>query len=283
MPEAIAQIEAVATPNAASPASADQAWWSGYDDETKGYVQNKGLAAKPINEAFVQVSKFHREAERMIGAPANELVRLPKETNSPDWANVYKRLGALNAVEDYKFDGLKHAGDKELEPALVETLRKAAFGAHLSPDAAHTMAKEVVTHLDRIDASRLADETAKLQQEKTLLKANWGANEAANMVVARAAATALGVSPEAVATLEKAIGYSRVMEMFRTIGTKIGEDRFIISQGNGGNQPMTKEAAIAEKMALKNDNAWVTRYLNGGIEEKRKMEAIDRIISNVTA
>lgn len=263
---------------------ADATWFAGFDEETKGYVQNKGLATKPIAEAFVQVSKFHREAERMIGAPASELVRLPKEQNSPEWAGVYKRLGALNAPEDYKFEGLKHTGDKPLNEGLVSTLRKAAHGAHLSNDAASLVAKEVVTHLDSIESGRLAEETAKLQTEKKLLKDNWGVNEAANMVVARAAANALGVSPEAVAALEKTIGYSKVMEMFRTIGTKIGEDRFVNSaSGAGTSNVMTKDQAVAEKAALKADTAWVNRFLNSGLEERRKMEALDRIISGVTA
>lgn len=263
--------------------AAEQSWWGGLDDETKGYVQNKGLASKTASEAFAAVSKFHREAEKMIGAPANELVRLPREANSPEWAGVHKRLGALDKAEDYKFEGLKRAGDKEVEAGLVDTLRKAAFNAHLAPDAAAAMAKEVIGHLDGVDAGKLAETTANLDKEKKLLKDNWGNNEAANMVVARAAANALGVTPEAVAALEKTIGYSKVMEMFRTIGTKIGEDRFIMGGGGGGSTIMTKDQAQAEKTALKSDKAWVTRFLAGGVEEKRKMEAIDRIISGVTA
>lgn len=260
-----------------------QPFWSGFDDETKGYVQAKGLATKPINEAFLQVSKFHREAEKMIGAPANELLRIPKDQTSPEWANVYKRLGALPTPDDYKFDALKHSGDKPLNEGLVATLRKAAHAAHLSNDSATAFAKEIVTHLDGIETARVADETAKIQTEKKALKDNWGANEAANMVVARSAALALGVTPEVVAALEKTLGYSKVMELFRTIGTKIGEDRFVSPNGQGGSGVMTKEQALAEKTALKNDQAWVKRFLNGGIEERRKMEALDKIITGVAA
>lgn len=262
---------------------ADTSWWSGLDEETRGYVQNKGLATKPMNEAFVAVSKFHREAEKMIGAPANELVRLPKDVNSPDWNGVYKRLGALGAVEDYKFDAVKLAGDKPIDKALSDTLAKVAFNAHLSGDAAIQMAKDVATHLDGIESARVADDTAKLQTEKKLLKDNWGVNEAANMVVARAAANALGVSPEAVAALEKTVGYSKVMEMFRLIGTKIGEDRFVNSSGNAGGNVMTKDQAIAERSALMTDTAWVKRHNAGGREETQKMQALNRIISGVSA
>lgn len=274
---------ATITPPAAPPPAADTGnYWSGYDAETQGYLQNKGLTTKPIGEALVAVTKFHREAEKMIGAPANELVRLPKDANAPEWAQVYKRLGALDKPDDYKFDTLKHSGDKPLNENLVTTLRKAAHSAHLSNDAAVSMAKEVVTHLDAIESARIADETFKLQQEKIVLKNNWGANEAANMVTARAAATALGVSPEAVAALEKTVGYSKVMEMFRLIGSKIGEDRFVQSSGGAAGNVMTKEQAVAEKAALKADEAWVKRYLGGGVEERRKIDALDRIIVGIS-
>ena len=72
------------------------------------------------------------------------------------------------------------------------------------------------------------------------------------------------------------------MEMFRTIGTKIGEDRFIMSPNGGGTDGiMTRDQATAEKNALKADKDWVKRYLNNGVEERRKMEALDRIITGV--
>lgn len=271
---------------------ADQTWWSGYDDETKGYVQNKGLATKPINEAFLSASKSHRDAERLIGAPANELLRLPKDQNAPEWDGVYKRLGALTKAEEYKFEGLKRAGEKPVGDALLDTLRKAAFAGRLSPDNAHKMAQEVVRHFDAEETGRQADEAAKLSQEQKLLKDNWGQNFEVNKFVASGAfatlTKAVGMSDtESKSTLEnlaKNIGYAKVMDLFRVIGTKIGEDRFVLSSGGNNNgATMTKEAAIAEKKSLMADTAWVARYLNGGTEEARKMEGLSRIISGVAA
>lgn len=270
-------------PAGTTPDVSQTPWFSGFDEETRGYIQNKGLASKTMNDAFLQVSKFHREAERMIGAPANELLRLPKDQNSPEWAGVYKRLGALNAPDEYKFDGVKHTGDKPLNDALVDTLRKAAHSAHMSPDSAAEVAKSVVNYLDGIDANKAAEVATRLANEKKSLKDNWGANEAANMVVARAAAKALGVDENVLDALGNVAGYAKTMDMFRQIGMKIGEGRFVQTDNNGGDKVMTKEQALAEKTALKADAAWVKRYLSGGVEEKRRMEAIDRIISGVAA
>lgn len=278
------------TTTTVTPPAAEQAYWSGFDDETKGYLQNKGLTTKPIGEALVAVSKFHREAEKMIGAPANEMVRLPKDANSPDWKQVWNRLGVPNDPKDYDLSTLKRAGDKPVDEALADTLRKAFVAGNVTKDKAIQTAQEFAKYLDGIESARIADQTAKLDEEKKLLKDNWGAHAPANTVIAQGAAStlfqALGMQPDAVkAALENmgnAIGYSKVMDLFRLIGTKIGEDRFVLSAGgNSTSGVMTKEQAIAEKASLKNDEAWVKRYLKGGQEELRKMGALDRIISGV--
>lgn len=274
---------AVGATGAVGAAGAGATWWNGFDDETKGYLQNKGLSTKTAEEAFVTASKMHRDAEKLIGAPASELIRLPKDQTSPEWAGVYKRLGALEAPDKYTFEGVKHTGDKPLNPALTDALRKAAFDGHLSAEAANVVAREVVKHIDASESQIAAELQSTLDSEKKALKDNWGANEAANMVIAQNAAQALGVSKEAVVALANQVGYSKVMEMFRQIGTKIGEDRFVTNGGANNNGIMTKEQAIATKAELMRDNEWVKRYLNNGVEERRKMEALNRIITNTAA
>ena len=81
-------------------------------------------------------------------------------------------------------------------------------------------------------------------------------------VVAQNAAKALGIAPEEVNALEKIKGYAATMEMLRNIGSKIGEDKFIVSpQGSGGT--MSKDQAQARIAELMSDKAWTTRYTGG--------------------
>lgn len=268
---------------AAGDAGGAAQWFDGYDAETKGYIQNKGLDKKTPAEAFLEVSKFHREAEKFVGAPANEMVRLPKDPNSLEWKNVWERLGKPKEVKEYDLSSVKRAGDKALDGPLADTFRNAAFNANLPKEAAVRVAAEVVKHLDAQDSAKAAVDADKLAGEKAALKANWGNNEAANMVIAAGAAKALGVSPEQVQVLENTIGYAKVMEMFRNIGTKIGEDRFVHSSAPGGTGVMTRDQAQAEKKALMNDDAWVKRYNAGGTEEKRKMLSLNSIITGVSS
>lgn len=266
----------------AAGAGGEKPWYEPLDAETKGYVQNRGWDKKTPIEAFAEAAKAHREAEKFVGAPANEMLRLPKDPNAPEWKGVWERLGKPPEAKDYDFATVKRTGDKPLDQPLSDTLRQAAFNANLSKDAATRVAAEFTKYLDGMETARVADVTDKLSAEKALLKKNWGNNEAANTVIAQAAAKALGVDPEGVAALEKVIGYSKVMEMFRNIGTKIGEDRFITSPGGNGNNVMTRDQAVSEKADLMKDQAWAKRYLAGGLEEKRKMESLNRIITNTT-
>ena len=260
----------------------EKPWFEPLDAEAKGYITTRGLDKKTPVEAFAEAFKAHREAEKFIGAPANEMIRLPKEANAPEWDGVWKRLGKPGEAKEYDFTAVKRAGDKPIDDALADTLRQAAFNANLSKEAATRLAGDVIKHLDSNDAATAATAADKLATEKRELEKNWGNNIAANKVVAEAAAKALGVDPSAVSALEKVIGYAKVMEMFRTIGTKIGEDSFIMSPNGGGTDGiMTRDQATAEKNALKADKDWVKRYLNNGVEERRKMEALDRIITGV--
>lgn len=272
------------TPATTTPTTtAETTWFAGFDAETQGYVQNKGLATKKIDEAFATVSKMHREAEKMIGAPANELIRLPKDPAAPEWKSVYERLGAPKEAKEYDFKDIKFTDGTELDASFTDTVRETAANLHLTKEQATGVTQAFVKFLDKSDQDDLAQSTATLNKEKADLKANWGHNEAANMVIARAAANALGVKPETVAALEKSAGYAQVMEMFRQIGTKIGEDKFVSSGGSNGKEVMTKEAAVARKKELMTDTAWRDRYLKGDTEAKRQMEALIRIETGTAA
>jgi hypothetical protein len=269
----------------------EKPWFDGFDAETKGYLQTKTWDKKTAAEAFLEASKAHREAEKFVGAPADKLLRIPDEraTDTPEarerhvqeWQKIHQRLGKPTDAKDYDFSSVKRTGDKALEQNLSDSIRQAAWNANLSKDGAIRLAQDVVKHLDGVESASAAAAADKLATEKRELDKNWGNNAAANMVVAKAAAAALGISPEGVAALERVIGYAKVMDMFRVIGTKIGEDRFVSPPGGGGGEVMTRDQAVAEKEALKKDKAWVDRYLKGGTDEKRRMDALDRIISGV--
>lgn len=267
---------------AAAGAAAGTPWYqgvAGVDDAMIGHLKNQGWDTKPANEVAVLATKSWKEAEKFIGAPAAEILRLPKEANDPAWRGVYERLGAPKEAKDYDFSTVKRTDGTTLDEGLTAALRDVSHRRGLSKDAATDLAAAVVKYDDGKVTAAKAEATAKLAEEKAALKKSWGANEAANMFIAQRAAQALGMKPEVVSALESVAGYAAVFEMFRQIGTKIGEDKFV--QGQQGNQGgvMTREEAVAKKADLMRDKAWAKRYLDGGLAEKREMTSLNVIIS----
>lgn len=249
------------------------------DAEIIDHWQNRGWHTKTAAEIAVEATKAHKEAEKFIGVPSDQIIRLPKEaSDEAGWNQVWSRLGRPTDAKGYDFSTLKHKDGKDVETVLADTLRNAAFAQKLPKEAALGMAKEVVKHLDGKAEAENAERTSALTAEKTKLADNWKGNTDTNMVIARNAAAALNVTPEEVAALEQVVGYSRVMEMFRSIGTKIGEDKFVRNE-NQLSGVMSKDAAratLADRMA---DTAWGKRLVEGDSATKREWEALSQIIA----
>ncbi len=259
----------------------ETAWYAGKADaELIGHMQNRGWHDKPIVDVAIDAIKSHRDAEKLIGAPATQIVRLPTDPkDEAGWKAVWGRLGAPADAKDYDFTTVKTHDGKDIDTALADALRATVAAVHLPKDAATRVASDLQKHLDQSAINAAADRTAKLQEERTKLQTNWGPNAAANMHVAKQAALALGVSEAAVAALEGQIGYAEVMDMFRKIGSKIGEDKFVRDPMNPANNVMTVEQAVARKGELMNDDAWKTRYMAGDNQANREMTALLTIIS----
>lgn len=256
-------------------------WFTGkVDADVIAHWQNKGYDVNDPVKVSTELTKAYREAERLIGAPPAQVIRLPVDPlKDPDGMKaVFQRLGAPVDPKDYDFPSLKDKDGKVTDAALETTLRTAAADAWLPKEAAAKVAAAVTKHLADTKKALDAEVAAALTEEKGKLQANWGTQHDRNMVIAQNAVAALGVKPEQVATLEKSVGYAAVMEMFRNIGTKIGEAKFLKNPGDGGSEIMTREMAQARKQELMTDTEWVKRYNNGGKAELREMTDLNKLI-----
>lgn len=253
-------------------------WHDGADAETLGHIQNRGWDKKTAAEAAMEAIKAHREAERFVGIPANQILRLPDPKDEAAVNAFWGRLGYPGDAAKYDFAAIKKPDGSDLDPAVVENLRAIANDLKLPADTAARLAASLVKADADRGAETLAVSTAKLDGEKAELRKNWGVNYDANMLVARNTAQKLGVTPEGVSALEGQIGYAAVMSMFQNIGSKIGEDHFISNANPAIPGVMTRDQAVARKSELMNDQAWAKRYLDGGAAEGREMRALLTLI-----
>lgn len=274
-------------PGAPPPAAA---WHTGVAPEVLGWWQNKGLPLDDPKTFGTKITELYQQAEKFIGAPPNEIVRMPKADAKPEEISAFRqRLGAPAEAKDYDFSAIKDAAGQPLSAPLADALR-ASFHAHgITKDAAPAVALDVVKALDSVKATQTIIDAGKLADERMKLEQNWGGKDSAtyqfNHLQAMEGARRLGITPEAIKALESQIGYSSVMDAMRKVGAARSEDIFVQTPGPGGpnGMPTTREGAMARKSELLADKAWGARFTAGDAEAKREYDNLNRIILGETA
>ncbi len=261
-------------------------WYEGKADaETIGWLQNKGWDKDPV-VAAIEASKARREAEKFLGVPAEQLLRLPKDaTDEAGWQNVRQRLGAPKEAKEYDFTGVKFADGSELDQAFTDRMRNALLKAGTPKDAAPGVIKEVVGFMDAADKAEADARAATRQSQRTDLAREWGNNAEFNRLTAmQGARRAVGSDDEAakvISAMEDAIGYKSTMEFWRKIGAGTTEDTFH-EAGQTGN-PVTMNGARARITELQNDPEWTSRYLKGMAKEKAEMDNLMQLLHGAAA
>lgn len=264
-------------------------WYAGagFDDlpeanrtELTGYLQARGWDKADARTTAFGAIKAHQEAQKLIGVPPEKIIRLPRGADDEQgWTDLRNKLGIPTDPKAYDFAGVKFSDGTELDDSFKATISKALVEANVPKERAPAVAQALVKYMEDAEGAEAGESEAALALERDTLQANWGNKFNANMIVAQNAARTLGVTPEQVAALEKVIGYAGVMEMFRNIGARTGEDSFVRSTApNGGGGPMTKEEATATMAERKADSAWVARFMNGDAAAKREFDNLTRMM-----
>lgn len=256
-----------------TPSPPPEAWHVGVPDEIKGFWQNKGLPLDDPKAFGTKLTELYRSAEKFIGVPPDQVVKIPKADAPPeDIRAYYERLGAPKEAKDYDLSPIKDA-------AIADSLRATLHNRGVPKDAAIEIAKSVATALDSKVSQQTTEVSTKIAEQKAKLQENWGPNFEYNKLKAMDGARRLGMTPETVAAMENMIGYDGVMEALRKIGVGTSEATFI-ERGLGTNgQVTTREGAVARKQELMADKAWASRYLAGGVAEVREMTGLNMMIA----
>lgn len=271
------------TPTPATPANT---WVDSIPDaELRGHAQLKGWDKLDPAAAFTEAAKAHRNAERMIGVPADQLLRMPKADDEAGWKAVWQKLGAPDKPEGYDLTGIDF-DDPDMTSRFAQTVRDTAAALNMPKAMAERMAHAFHKYVSDAGQAQSAESTAALQAEQSKLAVDWGSPDdsrfKANMFIADSAAQKLGVTPEALTKLKDGLGASEVAKLFLKVGIAMGEDRYV--SGNTQSQPglMSRDGAVARRAELMADQQWVKTYLAGGQAEKREMLALNTLISGGT-
>ncbi len=259
-------------PPVVPPVTPPATWYAGLDAEHVGHVQSRGWDKLDPTAAALEAVKAHRSAAVMIGTPADQILKLPKDaSDEAGWKSTWQRLGAPDKPEGYKFEGIDN-------PAFTDKMREAAAKLNVPVAMAEAMAKAAFEHNVGVTAAKVAETSALQAAELAKLAENWGAPGTTrfetNKFVADRTMERLGVTKDVAAKMTEGMGGAAVSELFRTIGVGMGEDTFVRDPGPGGRDMMTRDQAVARQAELERDPAWRGRYLAGGAPERRELNAL---------
>lgn len=275
------------TEGAPAPTNSATAWHTGLAPELVGLAQNKAWKLDDPKEAFAAAATAYQGAAKFIGAPPEDILRIPKPTTTADELKAFwSRLGAVDDPKAIDLSAVKTAAGEPIDERLSEILRQAAVAARVPKDAAVEVAKAVVKHLDGAEAERKALHDSRLAEEKAALDRNWGVNKERNMFVAKEALTKLAQAANV--PMDKAtaawdalsavggLGAAAAMQILLTAGLRMGEGKYV-SQDSNPNAPMSREAALARIEELKQDTEFGKRYLNGDVRAKAELTGLHQI------
>lgn len=237
--------------------------FEGLSEESMAFVNNKGF--KTVED----VVTGYRNYEKFQGVPQDKLLKLPDENNADEVNAFYKKLGRPDKAEDYKFEIAQGQDD-----AIAKVIAPELFKAGLSQKQAAAIYKTLENA--KIEQSKAAEQAAIKAEED--LKAEWGTSYDKNLEAAKQAAKIAGVTPEQIEALQKATDYKTVMNMFKNLASKFGED---VLRGAGDNRPsnftLTPQQAREKIEQLKTNKEWQDKMNSGDKATMKEYQELSKI------
>lgn len=259
----------------------NQPWYGAPDAETLGYLQTRGLDKMTPDKAAMEAIKAHREAEKLIGAPADQMIRIPGVADVDGWNKVHARLGVPEKADAYDFSAVKNPDGTDLKPEDVTILRGMAHELRLDPARATVLVQKLVGIAKQEGEKQAATFAGNSAAELAAVKQNWGANAAANNVVAQNAAAKFGLDPAALNTngAPITIPYSKALEMFRSMGQATGEHNFISGGVLNPTGVMTREQAQHRLEQIGTDKLWYKKFQDGDAAARKEFDDLTRLVA----
>jgi hypothetical protein len=273
--------------------AANSNWFSALPAEDIGYIQNKGFAEPDAAKAAVKIVQAYREFEKYRGIPQDRILALPTDGDEAATKAFWQRLGAPADPKEYEFAGIDF-GDEATTNRFLDTFRASAAKLGMPKTMAAQFAADVFKTITDVGAAEDAAVAATLKGEREKLEEDWGPPDGdkfkANMLISDRAAAALGVPKEALEALRQVIGGTKVAQMFRDLGVKLGEAKYVLDPNNNQGS-MTREQAVARRLELAGvdgngnmvpgagDAAWRAKLLAKDAATTREYQDLNRIIS----
>jgi hypothetical protein len=236
-------------------------WYDNIEDtDLKGYVQNKGWKDP------TELAHGYKNLEKLLGS---EKIPMPKGAEDKEgWDRVYDAIGRPKTADEYKLPV------PEGDPG---TFAKAASGKFhelgLSAQQAQSLAAWY-NETQQGQISQMQQQSAqKTEADLSAVKSEWGQAYNENLELGRRAAREFGLDGQKLTAIENAMGTGEMLKFMAKIGRGLTEHNF--EGGKSTNSfGMTPEAAQSRISALRQDQAWSTKYISGDADAQAEMKRL---------
>lgn len=207
------------------------------DPELKEWAEAKGW--KDLDG----VLKSTRNLEKMVGAPPDEVIRLPNDPGQEQVEQVMRRLGMPEKPDEYNIPDPENL---PVDDQFKGWAREAFHKAGLTKTQAETLAAEWNGYAENTVQQSQEDYNAQIASQEQELKQEWGNGYDRQVRLAQHAAKDLGLTEDQLESMEQSMGYAGVMRLFAGLGKQLGEDRFVDSDGDGSPRGFSNQMTPAE-------------------------------------
>jgi len=267
-PGASGDAAAGGTPVAApAAASAPAEWTAGLPEDHRGFVQNKGWKAPQ------EVVESYRNLEKLVGAPQDQIIKLPKFDDVAGWDSVHTRLGKPANPDGYGLKPVENGMDEEATKWAASEFHKAGLSDKQGKALAEAFNAQTKAAMD----SAKAQNDAKTKEETAALKKEWGAAYDKNMSEVKRAVREFGLKDEVIDKISAASGNIETVKFLQAVGSKLLDAGFHTGNpGSNPNGPFTPEQAKSKIKEFSADPSFSKRYQEGGQMERSMMETLHK-------
>lgn len=253
---------------------AGPSWLGEADAELAGYVQNKGWKSP------VELLNSYKGLEKLAGAPADKILRLPDEGDDAGWNDVLTKLGRPATPEEYKIEVPPEVGDEKFAAEAKGWMHKAGLTAKQAEAIAgewNAAMKARVEEQQAIERQQAEAFEKKSAEDLEAIARKLGPDQYAEAVeYGRRAVRHYGLKEEQLTALERVMGTEAFTMLLSDAGRARSEAKFVGSE-QASSFTMSRAQALAKIDALKADKEWQDRYLNGGAKERDEFERLNKV------
>ncbi len=250
------------------------AWAEGASTDELAVIQSKQWAGE--GKGPLDVLRSYMNLEKLHGAGADQLVKLPNWDNAEEVAAYRERLGVPTDPSTYETPTIE-LSTGTLDPSMLQEI---SHRVGHTP-AQHGQMSEAIGEVLKASVAQAQQAAeARDQVEQKALESDWGAKlTAENQQVAIRAMDRFGIEPETVDKIQTTLGYRATMELLVSLGRGVGEHQTGANGREGGESRfgMTKEVARAQIKELQRDQGFFQRLKAGDASAREQWKTLQQI------